>query len=213
MTDVKKHWDEFCRKIGIADIMVERLFNELVERYANPERHYHTLGGHISACIRKFNTARGFAENPIVVEAALWAHDACYDTRKHTNEEESADWAVDFFKKAGVALDFEELRNLVLMTKHHLPGNNRDAWIVADCDLAILGRPEKIFDEYERNIRREYEWVPEDVFRKNRANFLEDFLKRPQIYYTDEFKEKYEKLARLNVARSIELLKSTKPLL
>lgn len=213
MTDVKKYWYEFCRKIGITDVMTERLFGELVDRYANPKRYYHILDGHIAACIREFNTVRILAKNPIVVETALWVHDACYDTHNHTNEEESADWAVNFCKAAGIKLDFDKLQDLVSMTKHHLPGNNQDAQIVADCDLAILGKPEKIFDEYERNIRREYEWVPEAVFRKNRANFLEDFLKRPKIFYTDQLKEKYEKQARLNIARSIELLKSTKPLL
>lgn len=213
MTKARKYWRMFCSSLNLNRNTADNLFEKLSSRYANPIRHHHTLEGHITECIYELNMARYLLINPIETEAGLWMHDACYDTHSYTNEEESADWAVEFYQAAGAILDFDKLRDLILMTKHHKPINDCDAFVFSDCDLSVLGKPKKIFDEYERNIRREYEWVPEAVFREHRANLFEDFLKRPRIYYTDPFKEKYEERARLNIARSIELLKSEKPLL
>lgn len=213
MTKAREYWRMFCVLLGINEDIGDNLFEQLVARYASTSRYYHTLDGHIVACICEFSVVRDLAGDPIVAEAALWMHDAFYDTHCSTNEEGSACWAVEFFKEAGIAFDFEKLIGLILMTKHHQPSNDRDALIVSDCDLAILGRDMEVFDEYERNIRREYEWVPEKIYRERRANLLEKFLERPEIYYTQLFHEKYETQARVNIARSVGLLKSNKPLL
>jgi len=63
-----------------------------------------------------------------------------------------------------------------------------------------------MFGEYERQIRSEYSWVPEDAFVKGRSAILSSFLSRPRIYSTDFFYGKYEKTARENLARSISQL-------
>ena len=82
------------------------------------------------------------------------------------------------------------------------------AGIVADADLSIFGKPEAIFDEYERLVRKEYLAVPEDVFRVKRAELLEErFLKRKVIYNFRPFREKYEIQARKNLKRSIARLR------
>ena len=55
---------------------------------------------------------------------------------------------------------------------------------MTDVDLAILGQPPTIFDEYERRVRLEYSHVPETAFRAGRAKVLQTFLKRETIYRT-----------------------------
>jgi predicted metal-dependent HD superfamily phosphohydrolase len=62
------------------------------------------------------------------------------------------------------------------------------------------------FDEYERQIRSEYSWVPEDAFAKGRSAILSSILARARIYSTEFFYGKYEKSARENLARSISQL-------
>jgi predicted metal-dependent HD superfamily phosphohydrolase len=73
-------------------------------------------------------------------------------------------------------------------------------------DLSILGAPEERFDEYERQIREEYAWVPRFLFRRTRCGILKGFLERPRIFNTPHFFAAREDAARANLQRSIRLL-------
>jgi predicted metal-dependent HD superfamily phosphohydrolase len=55
-------------------------------------------------------------------------------------------------------------------------------------------------------VRREYDWVPESLWIAGRRQVLADFLTRPAIYATPEFRASHEAPARRNIARSIEQL-------
>ena len=68
--------------------------------------------------------------------------------------------------------------------------------------VAILGQPEARFDMYQQQIRAEYAWVPEAVYRAKRAEILQGFLVRPFIYGTEPFRTKYEAAARRNLLRT-----------
>ena len=73
-----------------------------------------------------------------------------------------------------------------------------------DIDLAILGQEQDIFKEYEDNIRKEYIYVPKEIFNPKRSEILQSFLDRKSIYLTDYFKDKYEEIARDNLKKSIK---------
>ncbi|MBI2124237.1 hypothetical protein HYT92_00440 [Candidatus Pacearchaeota archaeon] len=73
-----------------------------------------------------------------------------------------------------------------------------------DIDLAALGKPEKEFDEYGKDIREEYGWVSEEQFGHGRSAMLKSFLKRQSVYLTDFFKERYESNAIKNLERALE---------
>ncbi len=81
-----------------------------------------------------------------------------------------------------------------------------DQQLVVDIDLSILGAPEERFDEYEQQIRQEYSWVDEAVFRSVRGKILQEFLARPAIYSTRTFQDLLERCARANLERSIAAL-------
>jgi predicted metal-dependent HD superfamily phosphohydrolase len=89
------------------------------------------------------------------------------------------------------------------LATRHFPDVSGDAALVADIDLCILGYPWERFAEYERQIRDEYSQVEEKEFITGRLLILDGFLRRPEIYHTKHFREKYEKAARANLARSI----------
>jgi predicted metal-dependent HD superfamily phosphohydrolase len=76
-----------------------------------------------------------------------------------------------------------------------------------DIDLSILGAAPERFDEYEKQIRDEYAWVPGFVFRRKRAEILEGFLARPAIFSTPMFFQQLERAARDNLQRSLDQLK------
>ena len=96
-----------------------------------------------------------------------------------------------------------------MATRHAAPATTPDSQLLVDIDLAILGADERTYAEFEVNVRSEYRWVPAILFRRKRAEILESFLARPQIYSTRSFHERYEASARGNLARAIEALRGT----
>ena len=63
----------------------EALYQDLVARYREPHRRYHTLQ-HLEECFARFDELRALAEHPRDVELAIWFHDAIYDTRRSDND-------------------------------------------------------------------------------------------------------------------------------
>lgn len=184
----------------------QQVYDELVSRYSEPHRHYHNLR-HIAECLAEFDAAGQVGKDPVAVELAIWFHDAIYDTQAADNEERSAKLARERIAQAGgnAALS-ESVAALVLATKAHDPALHPDAPLLVDVDLSILGQPRERFQEYEAQIRREYNWVPEETFAAKRAEILVRFLARERIYATHHFFAKYEQQARTNLQNSIHKL-------
>lgn len=182
-----------------------RAFERMRRQYKTPQRFYHTLEGHIADCLTEFDKVRCRARHPYAVEAAIWLHDAHYDTHRHDNEERSARLARKILN--GRSSDTTHTEDLILFTKRHASPRSIDEKILSDIDLAILGAPQKTFVRYEQNIRREYAWIPEKAFCERRREILQKFLKRKNIYHLDVFRKKYEKRARHNIRRSIRKLR------
>jgi predicted metal-dependent HD superfamily phosphohydrolase len=178
---------------------------ELSNRYGEPHRFYHTLM-HIGACLTEFDSTPELLGND-ALEFALWFHDAIYDTHAKDNEERSASLAKAMLASGGLDARFiSKVEGLVLTTKHAETPNDADARLMADIDLSILGQEEDVFDRYEHQVRKEYYWVPEEVFVNGRSAILRSFLDRPHIYGTEHFKTKYEARARQNIERSLAAL-------
>ncbi len=148
------------------------------------------------------------ARQPLVVELAIWFHDAVYDPHASDNEERSADLARQCLAEAGQGELFQELvAQLVLATKHHDRSSHPDAPLLVDVDLSIFGQPPERFWLYESQIRMEYEWVPNLLYRFRRAKILARFLARKRIYSLEHFFRKYEEQARANLAASVKTLR------
>ncbi len=186
-------------------------YQELVSRYSEPHRHYHNLR-HIAECLGEFDSARHLARDPAALELAIWFHDAIYDTHAPDNEEQSAALARRRIGQAGGSAALgEAVATLVLATKAHEPSTHPDAPLLIDVDLSILGQRKERFQEYESQIRREYDWVPEATFAARRAEILERLLARARIYTTEPFFTKYERWARANLEDSVQRLKASSP--
>lgn len=184
----------------------EALLRDLVARYSEPHRKYHTMQ-HLEECFGKLRELRALARQPEEIELALWFHDAIYDTRRRDNEERSAEWARSAVLEAGVTTAAgDRVHELVMATRHNAVPAGIDARILVDVDLSILGASPDRFDEYEAQVRQEYSWVPGPLFRRERRKILEDFLKRPTLFQTAPFVAAYEARARDNLQRSIARL-------
>lgn len=197
-------WQSVWREFG-AEADAE-LFQRLIACYSEPHRKYHTTQ-HLQECFALLDRVATSAELFAEVELALWFHDAIYNTRKKDNEQLSAAWAREIMLAAGLANDrAERVFELVLATRHNAIPQGRDAEVLVDVDLGILGAEVQRFDEYENQVRQEYSWVPEFIYRRERRKVLQQFENRCSIYSTDYFRANLEPQARENLARSLARL-------
>jgi predicted metal-dependent HD superfamily phosphohydrolase len=186
------------------------LFHRLIASYSEPHRRYHAVR-HLDECLARFAELRSQADHPEEVELAIWFHDAVYDTKRKDNEEKSAVWARTAVLDAGLPGSVAaRVHALVMATRHDAAPEGKDARLLVDVDLSILGAAADDFDEYERQIREEYAWVPEALFRRERARIVREFLQREHIYDSEQFREAYERRARENLRRSEERLRRSK---
>ena len=189
---------------GVEDNL--EMFERLTKAYAETHRHYHTAA-HIDACLREFDSVRSLARSGSEVEAALWFHDAIYNTRGSDNERQSAEMASQFLASAGVAPSIcARVYSHIMATVHKGEPVDDDARLVVDIDLSILGQEEQVYDVFERSVREEYKWVPWFLYRRKRIEILRGFLDRESIYATERFRERYEPAARSNLERAIRKL-------
>ncbi len=186
------------------------VFEDVYAAYAGPGRHYHNIM-HILDSLAEFEEVRQMSSQPGIMALALFLHDYVHtpDSRDGRDEKESAQKLYELVKKSHSDETAGYARDIVLVTVHSpsLVPKNIDEQLMCDIDLAVLGRPAVIFDNYERLIWEEYKGTyPEDGFRRGRARLLDSLDKRSPIYFTEHFRQKYEDMAHENLKRSIRNL-------
>ncbi|MEQ4719303.1 metal-dependent phosphohydrolase [Nonomuraea sp. B19D2] len=181
---------------------------ELIARWSEPRRRYHTLD-HLAAVLSAVSQLAPLAGDLAAVRLAAWFHDAVYDGRPGWDEERSAQLAQSRLPACGVpAARVAEVARLVRLTAAHdtLAAGDRNGAVLCDADLAVLGRPG--YDDYAARIRQEYAHVPDDLFRKGRAEVLRRLLALPRLYRTERARELWEERARANLSRELAALAS-----
>jgi len=71
---------------------------------------------------------------------------------------------------------------------------------------SILGSPVERFERYDRDVRREYAFVPQPLYRRKRAEVLQRFLDRPRLYHGAAAVALLEDAARRNLAAALARL-------
>ncbi len=209
MADLEERWRALCGRLNLAADLNQ--LDWLRGAHKVPPRAYHNLD-HVLACLEEFDRVRRLAEEPDAIEVALWFHDSVYNPRYAENEEASAIMAKGWLDDSGAPAELGlTVADLVFKTRHDPsdPPETIDQQFIVDVDLAILGQPEPVFDAYEEKIRDEYDWVDWEVYRVKRPEILGRFLERERIYFTNEFHERYEAVARRNLERSIKRFKES----
>ncbi len=109
------------------------LLLDLTRRYCEPQRHYHTLE-HIADMLFRGRELE-LSDEQIY---AIWYHDAIYDPRSTTNEEDSAALAIDALRSIGWdAARTEHVARMILDTKTHTPTVPGSAEVI-DLDLSSI---------------------------------------------------------------------------
>jgi predicted metal-dependent HD superfamily phosphohydrolase len=207
---LESRWSRLLAALGLREPEHADIFEALVKAYEGPGRYYHTLT-HLEAVLATIELLEGEARRPDLVQIAAWFHDMVYDTHATDNEERSARLAEAACVLWGLpAEDVAAVGRLIRATRtHEAAGDDRDAHVLLDADLAILGSDEAVYDAYAAAIRREYAWVPEAEYRQGRARVLEGFLRREHLFRLGEMRNRHETQARRNLAREIAALNSS----
>jgi predicted metal-dependent HD superfamily phosphohydrolase len=202
------------------DLARRRAEGELLVRgWTEPQRAYHTLQ-HLAEVLTALEELAGAGEVDAcglrVARVAAWYHDLSYDPRAApgSNEHRSATLARDHLHRLGVAADVVDLvEDLILMTADHQQGSAEPAprhtdvrAAFHDADLWILTAPVERFDDYCRQVRREYAHVPQERYAAARAEILRGLVGRGPIYRTAHATTHWQRRALGNVARELARL-------
>ncbi len=198
------YWLYTIQSFGVEEITATQVFNQLVTAYSSPNRYYHNLQ-HIHHVLNTIQILQGYAQNLLAVQLAAWFHDIVYNPETNDNEEKSADYAEEIFRSLNIPVNtVNTVTRLILLSKNHqVAGDDLDGQVFIDADLAILAiQPDK-YQEYAQAIRQEYAWMSEENYVIGRKKVLEQFLVRPQIYFTPLMLEFAEIPARVNLRNEL----------
>jgi predicted metal-dependent HD superfamily phosphohydrolase len=186
--------------------LINSLWVEIEEQYSSKKRHYHTLE-HLAHLLVQLNEVKGELKNQEAILFSLYYHDIIYNALRSDNEEKSAALAEKRMQQVSVPLSITLLcKDYILATKTHITSGDSDCNYFTDADLSILGQPWEVYEQYFKNVRKEYSVYPDLVYRPGRKKVLQHFLSMERIYKTDYFFEKFESSAKSNLGRELELL-------
>lgn len=171
--------------------------------YAQSHRFYHNIN-HINDCLAELEQIPNISHNDrVVIEKAIWYHDAVYNPHSTENEIKSA-----ALLQHNPTTTADHVRKIILATAKHLVTQENislTTQIMLDIDLCGFGKPWEICKKNADNIRKEYYNTTDLDFYKGRKNFLETIMKRESLYYTDYFRNKYHKQSRENLEAEMKL--------
>jgi predicted metal-dependent HD superfamily phosphohydrolase len=180
---------------------------ELIARWQEPHRRYHTLT-HLVAVLDGVDELAAQADDAATVRLAAWFHDAVYEARPGADEEASARLAEQVLPGLGwPAHRVAEVARLVRLTADHaaIGGDDRNAAVLADADLAVLAFDERRYRAYARAVREEYAHVPDDQFAAGRTDVLTRLLSSP-LYRTPAARDRWTAAAEANLSAEIARL-------
>jgi predicted metal-dependent HD superfamily phosphohydrolase len=181
---------------GAGEDTVASAATDLVRRYAEPQRRYHTLEH-----VEEMFAITDLLEATDEVACAVWFHDAFYEPERVDNEDRSAVYARQVLRSLGAPVPFvDEVARLIKSTKQHDPANDdHNGQVLADADLAILGAPVDRYERYARDVRKEYAHVNDDDWRAGRGRVLSQFLERPRLFFSAQVSDACDAQARENL--------------
>ena len=215
-TEIRASWRH------IAGNHYDGYIDDVLARYAEPHRHYHTAT-HIMfvlRCVRDVSAASAMPLSPEVMAAALY-HDAIYDPRSGDNEANSASlatrdlgaigWTADrcgFVAAMIVATAGHLTDDAQLVDGHADEHNSSDTAMLLDADLAILGADPGAYQAYVNGVRAEYSHVDDIQWHAGRTAVLARFLQRERLFLTDFMHATYEHRAQANIEAELAALRA-----
>ncbi|WP_369214831.1 HD domain-containing protein [Streptomyces flavofungini] len=209
-TGLRARWLKTLLRVRNTDECVfdpYRIADNLLERWAEPQRRYHTTA-HLTAVLDHIGVLEDHADDADIVRIAAWFHDAVYLPDRSTNEERSARLAERALPEAGLtSAQIAEVTRLVRLTVSHDPADgDHNGEVLCDADLAVLASEPAAYAAYAAAVREEYGFVPDEAFRAGRAAVLHQLLALPKLFRTPHGAAHWEAPARENLTTELALL-------
>ncbi|MFI9404245.1 metal-dependent phosphohydrolase [Nocardia sp. NPDC052316] len=199
--------DLLARWVELAGPEAEAVGVELIGRYQEAHRRYHTVD-HLAAMLGVIDELAEDADDVDAVRYAAFFHDAIYAVDRADNEERSAVLSEKILESIGAAPELtREVARLVRLTKTHDPAeDDRNGGVLCDADLAVLAAGEQGYVAYTAAVRAEYQHVPDELFRAGRAAVLQGLAGQPRLFRTPTARARFETAARANLERELAQL-------
>jgi predicted metal-dependent HD superfamily phosphohydrolase len=199
-------WLDLMRSFDVEEEAAQRVFNDLVNHYSENGRYYHDLT-HIQRILNVVTSHKEQVRDFRSLELAVWFHDVIWEAEALDNEARSAEYAENVLSELGLPSEIAaRVSDMIMATTHNFPVEDKDAQILVDADLSPLGADEEDFKKQSRAIRKEFSWIPDDVYKASRVQLMNRFLSRERIFYTEQFYNSYEAQARRNIQREIKVM-------
>jgi predicted metal-dependent HD superfamily phosphohydrolase len=193
--------------------------NDILPYYNERSRYYHNEK-HLDFCLTIHNECTDARYN-LFVSIALIFHDVIYSPLCDNNEEESVKFMRNYLlaHKSKISFPCTEgnlnyISRLIIATKNddhswwHDFGDSDmryDCMYIRDIDRAILCTKPDVYDNYGKNVRKEFSFLSDYTYNMSRLSFLKETLES-RIYKTEYFYREYEKKAIANIKREISNL-------
>ena len=145
---------------------------ELINRYSESHRFYHTLD-HIIDVLNELRNSDLLKHDELFLAAIF--HDIVYNPQSNTNEEDSATFFLNEAKSSQLTTEQKEhIKQLILDTKHHKPTVKFSEEFIK-ADLAILNSSFDKLIKYEKQIFKEFQFVDYKDYKIKRIEVLKHF--------------------------------------
>lgn len=196
---LKEKFEILCLNFTDNKNLIVNFWNEIEKKYSAESRHYHNFR-HLENMFEEVESVKAQIKNFNNVSFSIFYHDIIYDASSKSNEEKSAEFSKKRLEDLNIAKeDIQKVYAQILATKSHQKSDDQDTNFLLDADLSILGKDNKAYLEYTKQIRKEYSIYPDFLYKPGRKKVLEHFLELESIFKTDFFKAKYEVQARKNI--------------
>jgi predicted metal-dependent HD superfamily phosphohydrolase len=197
---------ENCRPFTSQEDRISAAWQKIKIGYCARGRYYHTLD-HLAALFNQLDEVKGLIQDYVATVFATFYHDIVYSVVRGNNEEKSADLASRELKSLQIPLSIQnKVSELILATKTHAISGVGDVNIFTDADLSVLGSSAEMYGLYVQQIRKEYNVMPDLLYKPGRRKVLEHFLAMPFIFKTPYFRSKFETSARDNIHTELKNL-------
>jgi len=203
---LKTNWFNLLATLQVDQQIAEEIFSNLVDAYSQSDRYYHNLR-HIQHLLNLLAEVKDSCQCFTGLQLTAWFHDYIYVPQAQDNELKSALSAENILGRFNLDRDTIQLvKQIIISTqKHQQRVRGTDNLIFLDVDLAILGATSDRYQEYAREIRKEYGYLSDRQYQQGRKRVLASFISRSRIYYTDYFYQKLEQQARHNIQAELNI--------
>lgn len=204
---LKEIFIALANKYAVDLATAEQLWADLEKHYTGRDRHYHNLS-HLENMYRQLEEARDIINDWDTLLFSLFYHDIIYKATAKDNEEKSAEAAVKVLKMLAYPEEkAAKCEAQILATKTHASSPDIDTNILTDADLSILGSTWESYQNYAKQVRKEYAIYPDFLYNPGRRKALQHFLDMDRIFKTLFFRERFEENARKNLTQELAQLK------